>query len=70
MLFVPAEGKLVDGAGKNPGRCAPAVLGLGKDCGVRESGESVDALFAESFDALSGDSVAARYLAMIEEGED
>ena len=31
--------------------------------------EPVDALYAESFDALSGDSVAARYLAMIEEGE-
>ena len=31
--------------------------------------EPVDALYAESFDALSADSVAARYLAMIEEGE-
>ena len=31
--------------------------------------EPVDALYAESFDALSGDSVAARYLAMIEEGD-
>lgn len=31
--------------------------------------EPVDALYAESFDALSADSVAARYLAMIEEGD-
>ena len=53
--------------------CCGVLLALsmngGQRSGAGDGAEPVDALYAESFDALSGDSVAARYLAMIEEGD-
>lgn len=53
--------------------CCGVLLALSMNAEPRseaaDGAESVDALFADSFDALSADSVAARYLAMIEEGE-